>query len=117
MINIPQGASRDIILKCWEDPQKTIPADLTDLEFGMLIKDCLDGAVAVFTTKDNHSYKRIEVTGDGELTIHLLPEDTVNLRGKHNFEFKLSRADGKVDVQVLRDVMFTVNVIGKNLEL
>lgn len=117
MINIPQGASRDIILKCWEDPDKTIPSDLTDLEFGMLIKDCLDGAVASFTTKDNPDAGRIEVTGDGELTIHLLPEDTVNLKGKHHFEFKVSRTDGKVDVQVLRDVVFTVNVIGKNSEL
>lgn len=114
--NIPQGASRDIVLKCWADADKTIPADLTGKDFTLLLKDSFGGAVLTYSTKELPDVSPIAVVGGGMLTVHLTKESTAHLKGKHHIEIKVSEAD-KADIDVIVDITFTPTIVGQNTQL
>lgn len=111
--NIPQGASRNIVLKCWADTDKTIPADLTGKDFTLLLKDSFGGAVLTYSTKEMPDVSPIAVIGDGMLVVNLSKNDTALLQGKHHLEVKVSEAD-KADIDTVINIIFTPTIVGKN---
>lgn len=111
--NIPQGVSRDIVLKCWADAEKTIPADLDGKDFTLLLKDGFGGTVLTYSTKELPDMLPITIIGDGMLVVNLSKNDTAPIQGKHHFEIKVSEAD-KADIDTVINIIFTPTIVGKN---